>query len=88
MSSAGESSANFVVTVVPTSGTVAASGSVRVQAGSVTVCTTTLDSGGVGRCTLTPGQLKVGTHRMTAVFAGTVSLKASKSSGTTLVVTK
>ena len=45
------------------------------------LCTATLDAAGVGRCTLSSGQVTVGRHRISATFAGTADLKASKTRG-------
>ncbi len=78
---ANQSAADFVVTVTPRSGSIPASGQVTVLTGTTVLCTATLDAAGVGRCTLSSGQVSVGRHRISATFAGTADLKASKTRG-------
>jgi hypothetical protein len=82
-----QSSATFAVTVTPRSGTTAPTGTVTVSNGSVVVCTATLDGTGVGRCSPAPGQLTVGTHRISAVYAGAPGWKASKAPPSSLTIT-
>jgi hypothetical protein len=79
---ANQSAADFVVTVTPASGGAPASGQLTVTTGTTLLCTASLDVSGVGRCTLSPGQLAVGGHRIQAAFTGNANLKASKSPGT------
>jgi len=88
LSFANQSAADFVVTVRPLSGSLAPSGYVIIETGTVVLCTSPLDSGGVGRCTLAAGKLAVGTHRITAVYTPNPGFKGSKTGGTdTLSIT-
>lgn len=61
-------------------------GSVRVKAGSKTLCTITL-SGGRGGCTLSASKLAVGIYYLVAHYGGAADFKASSSAKKSLKVT-
>jgi hypothetical protein len=79
-----EQSERITVTVVPRYGGTPA-GTVKVRAGHVTVCDITLASG-TGSCRLSARQLRPGTYRLTAAYAGGPGFLASTSAARSLRV--
>jgi len=71
----------------PTAGSSFVTGAATVKAGSVVLCTPTIEQG-LGTCKFTRAQLSVGTHTIVANFAGSTSLLASSSKPVALLVAK
>ena len=74
----------FNVTVTAGGG-IAPSGSVKIKAGTKTVCTATLTAG-VGTCSPKETTLPRGNYKVEAVYAGSLALEPSVSSSTNLTV--
>ena len=81
-----EGAAGFQVSVRGANGAPGV-GSVLVKSGSHTLCTATLTGPGAGICTLGATQLRVGTYSISAQVLANASLKSSRSTAMTLVVT-
>jgi hypothetical protein len=81
-----EAAVRFSVSVVPTYAGVP-KGSVKIRAGTVTLCTITLSSG-AGSCAGSGTALAAGTHAITASYGGATNFDASVSSESTLTIVK
>ena len=79
-----EQTESFKATVTPGSG-IAPSGSVKIKAGTKTVCTATLEAG-VGTCSPKETTLPKGNYKVEAVYAGSLALEPSMSSSTSLTI--
>ena len=79
-----EQTESFKVTVTAGGG-IAATGSVKIKAGTKTVCTATLKAG-VGTCSPKETTLPRGTYNIEAVYAGTTAFLPSTSPSTSLSV--
>jgi len=85
--SASGASVTFTATVAPSSGTVTPTGTVTFMDGTTTLGTETLNSSGVATFnTSTTTPLAVGTHSITAVYAGATGFASSTSSALPQVV--
>ena len=81
-----EGAANFKVTVTSATGAIPV-GTVTVKVGTQVACSATLNSAGVGACTLSPSKLGAKAWPIKASYAGSGAFTASTSAQVTLTVT-